>query len=71
MVIEPHLSRGFKPKWRNWQPRHAQNVVVARPWGFESLLRHCGMARDGSLVGLISLQTRFDSGPATMSCRRK
>jgi|GEM_PF-6683443 hypothetical protein len=30
----------FKPKWRNWQTRMVQVHVLARVWGFESLLRH-------------------------------
>ena len=28
------------PKWRNWQTRMVQVHVLARVWGFESLLRH-------------------------------
>ena len=28
------------PKWRNWQTRVVQVHVLARVWGFESLLRH-------------------------------
>ncbi len=28
------------PKWRNWQTRLVQVQVLAREWGFESLLRH-------------------------------
>jgi hypothetical protein len=28
------------PKWRNWQTRVVQVHVLAREWGFESLLRH-------------------------------
>src|SRR5689334_4861945 len=30
----------FMPKWRNWQTRMVQVHVLARVWGFESLLRH-------------------------------
>jgi hypothetical protein len=28
------------PEWRNWQTRMVQVHVLARVWGFESLLRH-------------------------------
>lgn len=28
------------PKWWNWQTRCVQGAVGARPWGFESPLRH-------------------------------
>jgi hypothetical protein len=40
----PGLSR--VPKWRNWQTRMVQVHVLARVWGFESLLRH--QIRDAS-----------------------
>ena len=32
------------PKWRNWQTRVVQVHVLARVWGFESLLRHQGFS---------------------------
>src|SRR6476646_3734144 len=32
--------KGGVPKWRNWQTRVVQVHVLARVWGFESLLRH-------------------------------
>ena len=32
------------PKWRNWQTRVVQVHVLARVWGFESLLRHHGIS---------------------------
>ena len=35
--LRAHLK---KPKWRNWQTRVVQVHVLARVWGFESLLRH-------------------------------
>src|SRR5579864_4747352 len=35
-VWRPHSM----PKWRNWQTRMVQVHVLARVWGFESLLRH-------------------------------
>src|ERR1035438_3448172 len=34
------LSMYTVPKWRNWQTRVVQVHVLARVWGFESLLRH-------------------------------
>jgi hypothetical protein len=34
------LSVSYVPKWRNWQTRVVQVHVLARVWGFESLLRH-------------------------------
>ena len=34
------LSLPPVPKWRNWQTRVVQVHVLARVWGFESLLRH-------------------------------
>ena len=34
------LSLVHVPKWRNWQTRMVQVHVLARVWGFESLLRH-------------------------------
>ena len=34
------LSDSPVPKWRNWQTRVVQVHVLARVWGFESLLRH-------------------------------
>ena len=36
--VLPVLKR--VPKWRNWQTRMVQVHVLARVWGFESLLRH-------------------------------
>ena len=37
---ETRLSSLTVPKWRNWQTRVVQVHVLARVWGFESLLRH-------------------------------
>ena len=34
------LAVRYVPKWRNWQTRMVQVHVLARVWGFESLLRH-------------------------------
>ena len=34
------------PKWRNWQTRMVQVHVLARVWGFESLLRHHVFSQD-------------------------
>ena len=33
-------DKSLVPKWRNWQTRVVQVHVLARVWGFESLLRH-------------------------------
>ncbi len=33
------------PKWRNWQTRYVQGVVLARECGFDSHLRHKQKAR--------------------------
>ena len=40
------------PKWRNWQTRVVQVHVLARVWGFESLLRHQKSQRLLIQVGL-------------------
>ena len=37
------------PKWRNWQTRVVQVHVLAREWGFESLLRHQKQFKKASL----------------------
>ena len=34
------LESQIVPKWRNWQTRMVQVHVLARVWGFKSLLRH-------------------------------
>ncbi|SVA20637.1 uncharacterized protein METZ01_LOCUS73491, partial [marine metagenome] len=36
MTWEPVTSR----KWRNWQTRKPQKLVLARAWGFKSPLPH-------------------------------
>jgi hypothetical protein len=42
ITARPALRAGLLPvpKWRNWQTRMVQVHVLARVWGFESLLRH-------------------------------
>jgi hypothetical protein len=47
------------PKWRNWQTRMVQVHVLARVWGFESLLRH----------QQILLQTLLTTAPNSRHCR--
>ncbi len=39
-AIQPFRLGVTAPKWRNWQTRMVQVHVLARVWGFESLLRH-------------------------------
>jgi hypothetical protein len=37
-INKPDFSK--VPRWRNWQTRYVQVVVVARPWRFESSPGH-------------------------------
>ncbi len=39
-AVQRDLRGTDVPKWRNWQTRVVQVHVLARVWGFESLLRH-------------------------------
>jgi hypothetical protein len=43
------------PKWRNWQTRVVQVHVLARVWGFESLLRHQILLIERAASGWLSL----------------
>jgi hypothetical protein len=40
LPIQPIALDCIVPEWRNWQTRMVQVHVLARVWGFESLLRH-------------------------------
>ena len=48
------------PKWRNWQTRVVQVHVLARVWGFESLLRHQSF-RINNLENVLLSVTTFGS----------
>ena len=47
VALAPHSM----PKWRNWQTRMVQVHVLARVWGFESLLRHFKLFSINTLQG--------------------
>jgi hypothetical protein len=46
------------PEWRNWQTRMVQVHVLARVWGFESLLRHQSFIYDIDLEGFDPISNR-------------
>ncbi len=46
------------PKWRNWQTRMVQVHVLARVWGFESLLRHQSLKSPGACCFLPPSRSR-------------